>query len=490
MIDNAVIKSRQTYLPDNTMTSGSQATVLTSSIDNRPSQHLPKLHIALVTETWLPDINGVASSVYQIMRELKSMGHRITLIRPKQSDEIEQQTLATGLNTAAVTTDLQVPSLPIPYYPHLRMGLPCYRFLTKQFHQLQPDIIHIVTEGPLGLAALIAAKQQKIKVSSGYHTAFHDFSRYFGWKIVSLPLLGYMKTFHNHCNATCVPSQTTQDQLASFGFKQLFQVGRGVDTERYAPSKRRIDLRARWGVGEGTTVLMCVSRVSPEKGIDTVIKGFKALQLQQLHRHVKLVIVGDGPYKETLIKQYADENSIIFAGFQTGEALASYYASADAFVFASQVETFGNVVTEAMASGLPVFAYHDAAAALLVDDSCGKTVPLGQEQRFINMVAELPKQQQLDQMRVIARQKVANFSWQKPANEMLTMFYHVLAVDTSTANIPTQSLHTAAALKKELDRTTAANQQFANAAFQQATNDQLINTTILGQNKSAFFSKT
>ena len=172
--------------------------------DNRPS-----LHIALVTETWLPDINGVASSVYQIMRELKSMGHRITLIRPKQSDEVEQHTLMTGLNTAAVTTDLQVPSLPIPYYPHLRMGLPCYRFLTKQLRKLRPDIVHIVTEGPLGLAALIAGKQQRIKVSSGYHTAFHDFSRYFGWKVISLPLLAYMKRFHNQCNATCIPVSYT-----------------------------------------------------------------------------------------------------------------------------------------------------------------------------------------------------------------------------------------------------------------------------------------
>ena len=168
---------------------------------------------------------------------------------------------------------------------------------------------------------------------------------------------------------------------------------------------------------------MCVSRVSPEKGMDTVIKSFKALQLQQLHRHVKLVIVGDGPYKEALVKRHANDTSIIFAGFKTGEALASYYASADAFVFASQVETFGNVVTEAMASGLPIFAYHDAAAALLVDDNCGKTVPLGQEQGFVEMISELPKQQQLDQMRLAARHKVAAFSWQKPAQEMLSLIH-------------------------------------------------------------------
>lgn len=437
MSDNTVNTNTYKALTDTKATSANHMNPLTQVAGTPFHDNRPSLHIALVTETWLPDINGVASSVYQIMRELKSMGHRITLIRPKQSDEVEQHTLTTGLNTAAVTTDLQVPSLPIPYYPHLRMGLPCYRFLTKQLRKLRPDIVHIVTEGPLGLAALIAGKQQRIKVSSGYHTAFHDFSRYFGWKVVSVPLLAYMKRFHNHCNATCIPSQTTQHQLAEFGFKHLYQVGRGVDTARYAPSKRSQALRQSWGVGEGTTVLMCVSRVSPEKGMDTVIKSFKALQLQQLHRHVKLVIVGDGPYKEALVKRHANDTSIIFAGFKTGEALASYYASADAFVFASQVETFGNVVTEAMASGLPIFAYHDAAAALLVDDSCGKTVPLGQEQRFIEMISELPKQQQLDQMRLAARHKVAAFSWQKPAQEMLTMFYEVLSIQTNTLTAST-----------------------------------------------------
>ena len=129
-------------------------------------------------------------------------------------------------------------------------------------------------------------------------------------------------------------------------------------------------------------------------------------------------------------------------------------------------------------------------SAFSVQASAQRFVYVDMEYILENLPEYTKAQQQLDQMRVIARQKVANFFWQKPANEMLTMFYHVLAVDTSTANMPTKSLHTAAALKKELDRTTAANQQFANAAFQQATNDQLINTTILGKNKSAFFSKT
>lgn len=398
------------------------------SAPKQPISALPSLHIALVTETWLPDINGVASSMFHIMQQLKLMGHRISLIRPSQSSAVEAQTLQTGSNFAAVDSDSQVQSLPIPYYPHLRMGLPCYQLLYKKFRALQPDVVHIVTEGPLGLAALLAAKRLSIKVTSGYHTSFHDFSRYFGWKVLSLPLLGYMKRFHNHCDATCVPSQTTQDQLHGFGFKRLYQVGRGVDLVRFSPTKRDSALRDDWGAEEGTTVLLYAGRVSPEKGISTVVSSFKALQLSQLHRHVKLVIVGDGPEKARLMAQHDGDDSIVFAGFRTGDDLARHYASADAFIFASQVETFGNVVTEAMASGLPVFAYHDAAAALLVTAECGNTVPLGQETAFIEMVKNLPKQQQLEQMRQVACQKVAGFSWQRPAEQMQAMFYQVLNV--------------------------------------------------------------
>lgn len=391
----------------------------------RPSEPTA-LHIVLVTETWLPDINGVASSMYQIMRQLTQLGHRITLIRPSQSQTCAVETLQAGLASTAVHQDIQVQGLPIPYYPHLRMGVPCYRFLRQQFAMLQPDIVHIVTEGPLGLAALLAAKRERLKITAGYHTSFHDFSRYFGWKIIALPLLGYMKHFHNHCHATCVPSHTTEQQLLSFGFKRLYQVGRGVDTQRFNPCHRSQALRQDWQAGEETTVLLYVGRLSPEKGIDTVIRSFKTLQLTQLHRHLKLVIVGDGPDKPRLVAKHAQDEQIIFAGFQVGTSLAQYYASSDAFVFASQVETFGNVVTEAMASGLPVFAYHDAAAALLVTAECGGTVALGDESAFVEMITHLPKQQQLESMRGVALTQIAGLSWQKPALQMLAMFEQVL----------------------------------------------------------------
>jgi len=169
-----------------------------------------------------------------------------------------------------------------------------------------------------------------------------------------------------------------------------------------------------------------VSRLSPEKGVDLVIKSYQALQMQQLHRAIKLVIVGDGPDKTRLQALAMGSEDIIFTGAQMGEALAQHYASGDAFIFASQVETFGNVVTEAMASGLPIYAFDDAAAGMLVDQDCGALVELGERQHFIQMVSELPKVQQLKQLGEQARERVLSMTWGRPAEQMLAMFRSVL----------------------------------------------------------------
>ena len=170
-----------------------------------------------------------------------------------------------------------------------------------------------------------------------------------------------------------------------------------------------------------------VSRLSPEKGVDLVIRSFKALQREQLQRAVKLVIVGDGPDKSRLQSLAADsKDDIIFTGAKTGQDLSKHYASGDVFVFASQVETFGNVVVEAMASGLPVYAFDDAAAGMLVTEKSGKLISVGDEKQFIEKVANLPKMQLLKEQGLQAAKSVKGYSWQRPAEQMLTMFYEAL----------------------------------------------------------------
>ncbi|WP_227430624.1 glycosyltransferase family 4 protein [Psychrobacter sp. I-STPA6b] len=390
------------------------------------------LHILLVTETWQPDINGVAMSLYQIVCQLVNMGHQISLLQPsfevKRIKTLQEKSAQTLLaEQSPLRHHAFVKGVPIPRYPQLKFGLPSYQVLKNYITKIRPDVVHIATEGPLGLIALCVAKKLKLPVTTGYHTQFHDFSRHFGLGVVARPMMAYFKWLHNWSDATCVPSQKTENDLHQLGFKRLVQVGRGVDTKQYHPCRRSQKLRDSWKVQQHHSVLLMVSRLSPEKGVDLVIQAFKSLQSMQLHRAMKLIIVGDGPDRsrlEALAIQSSDD--IIFTGMKVGEELAEHYASADAFVFASQVETFGNVVTEAMASGLPVFAFDDASAGLLVDSQCGQLVPLGKSQAFIDMVAGLPKACQLQKMGKQARLKVASYSWQRPAEQMQHMFMSVI----------------------------------------------------------------
>ncbi len=363
--------------------------------------HTKPLKIALITETWPPEINGVAHSIYQLSNGLKANGHSLILVRPVQQ-------LITADSPAEHI--MLVRGFAIPRYNTLQFGAPTYSRLKEFFAQHQPDVVHIVTEGPLGLAALYAARKLGIPVTSGFHSPFHEFSKYFGLGYLLTPIISYLRYFHNRTDITCVPSEKTVGQLQEMGIDRLAVVSRGVDIQRFSPVHRSQPLRQSWGAGEQTTVLLYVGRLSPEKNIDLVIAAYRELQAEQSFRAVRLVLVGDGPERARLEKLGSD---IIFAGMQTGEILSQYYASADVFVFASQVETFGNVVPEAMASGLPVLAFNDAAAGQLVDaGQSGWLCPLKDEWKFKQLVAGLPKQIELQVMGKRASVRVQTMGWQ------------------------------------------------------------------------------
>jgi glycosyltransferase involved in cell wall biosynthesis len=381
----------------------------------------PTLRIALVTETWPPEINGVAHSVFQLCQGLKANGHNLMLIRPSQLHSI--------LNTPA-DEELLVRGFAIPRYKTLQFGAPAYARIKQQLAQYQPDLVHIVTEGPLGLAALYAARTLGIPVSSGFHSPFHEFSTHFGLGLLLTPIISYLRYFHNRTDVTCVPSEKTQVQLLEMGIRNLAIVSRGVNTEQFNPAHRDLALRSQWGVGEQTTVLLYVGRLSPEKNIDLVIAAFRELQVEQPLRAAQLVLVGDGPDRARLEKLAPDA---IFAGMQTGEALGKHYASSDVFVFASQVETFGNVVLEAMASGLPVLAFDDAAAGQLVTtNQSGWLTPLKQEQQFKRFAAELPKQIRLQAMGKDASARVQAMGWQQAVAQLEQVFYTVCKKQRAT----------------------------------------------------------
>jgi len=312
------------------------------------------LRVALVTETYPPEVNGVAATIARVVEGLRANGHELQLVRPRQDrlhEPMDQERFA----------EVLMRGLPIPRYPQLKMGLPARRVLLRLWAEHRPDVVHIVTEGPLGWSALQAAAQSRLPVVSDFRTNFHAYSRHYGVGWLRAPVRAYLRKFHNRTACTMVPTEGLKTELTAAGFKGLRVVARGVDTQRFNPLHRSATLRASWGASADTCVALCVGRLAAEKNLGAVIDAFEAMRAED--PRMRLVLVGDGPERQRLQQRSPDT---IFAGLRHGADLAAHYASADVFLFPSTTETFGNVVPEAMASGLAVVAYDHAAAGQLI----------------------------------------------------------------------------------------------------------------------------
>lgn len=312
------------------------------------------LRIAFVTETYPPEVNGVAMSVARIVEGLRRRNHEIQLVRPRQ-------------DRAEVTDgddrfhEVLMRGMPIPRYPNLKMGLPSKKALLDLWTLRRPDVVHIATEGPLGWSALRAALHLKLPVTSDFRTNFHAYSRHYGVGWLYKPIMAYLRKFHNRTQCTMVPTDALKRELSGIGFRELTVLARGVDTELFNPRRRSDELRRSWGASADTTVVLYVGRLAPEKNLETLVAAFEAMR--RVNAGVKLAVVGDGPARRSLQQRCQDA---VFAGTRVGADLATHYASGDVFLFPSVTETFGNVTPEAMASGLAVLAYDYAAAAQLI----------------------------------------------------------------------------------------------------------------------------
>ena len=359
------------------------------------------MRIALVTETYPPEINGVAMTLGQLSGGLRRRGHDLHLVRPRQQRE-EQAA------TEAQFSELLVGSLPLPRYPGLRFGLPARGALLKAWRAQRPDIVHVATEGPLGWSALAAAQQLKLPVSSSFHTNFDTYSKHYGIGWMHGSIERYLRNFHNRSQVTLVPTQAMAQRLAGAGFNNLMVMARGVDTQLFSPRRRSEDMRRQWGAGENTLVVTTVGRMAAEKNLDLAIAAFEGLR--RICPNARMVFVGDGPQKSALAARHPEH---VFAGMRHGEDLAAHYASADIFLLPSLTETFGNVTLEAMASGLGVVAFATAAAGELIDDGIdGLLAPPGDEQRFIAAATALAADPGLlARLRMRASARVARLGW-------------------------------------------------------------------------------
>jgi glycosyltransferase involved in cell wall biosynthesis len=378
----------------------------------------PSLRIAVVTETWPPEVNGVAMTLAKLVQGLSHRNHDVQLIRPRQtktdspmSDSSLEEVLMRGM--------------PIPRYPELKLGLPSKKTLVKTWTLRRPDVVHIATEGPLGWSALQAAKVLKLPVTSDFRTNFQSYSKHYGVGWLRKPIVAYLRKFHNATACTMVPTRELMRTLSQNGFANLKVVSRGVDTKLFNISKRDTSLRSSWGATDDTKVLISVGRMAPEKNLDQVLKAYEALKVTG--QAFKLVMVGDGPLKEQFQKRYPE---IIFPGMLSQSNLAAYYASSDLFIFPSQTETFGNVTLEALASGIPVLAFDCAAARDWVQTGVnGWLVAENNPEGFAaQAVAIFTSKDLLDQITESTRQQVVHLDWDQIAEQVESVFWDAIRI--------------------------------------------------------------
>ncbi len=364
------------------------------------------MRLALVTETYPPEVNGVAMTLGRLVDGLRSRDWETQVVRPRQKSE-----MVAANDGIPGSRELVLPSLPLPGYEGLRMGLPSALRLLREWRNWRPSIVHMATEGPLGLGALYAAKELQIPVSSTFHTNFHQYSSHYKLGFVMDLIFVYLRIVHNACGCTLAPTTEMANSLSSMRFRNTGVLSRGVDTELFSPGRRSEALRKEWGVSAGDRVFLYVGRVAKEKNIGLAVQAYLAVRSEL--RNSRLVIVGDGPKRESLQSQYPE---FIYAGMRKGEDLASHYASGDVFLFPSITETFGNVVTEALSSGLVVATYDYAAGRQYISNGInGYLAPFDDEAAYKRMVAGLSKESDatLESIRQAARETALGVSWDR-----------------------------------------------------------------------------
>ena len=284
------------------------------------------MKVLIISDAWHPQVNGVVRTYEHLRKELIAMSHKVEVIGPA--------------DFAA--------SIPMPFYPEIKLVIRPYRRLKRMIRDFQPEKIHIATEGPLGWAARKYCIQNNLSFTTSYHTQFPDYvAKRFAWLIPPLynavhrHAIKIVKKFHSSSSALFIATQSLEDQLTEWGFDvPMRRLSRGVDFSVFHPGESAI-LKDMKG-----PIALYVGRIAIEKNLEDFLdmpwEGSK-------------VMVGDGPVRPILEKKYPD---VLFVGKKSGKELGDYYRASDVFVFPSKTDTFGIVIIEALSCGLPVAAYN------------------------------------------------------------------------------------------------------------------------------------
>ncbi|HEX5831430.1 MAG TPA: glycosyltransferase family 1 protein [Gemmatimonadaceae bacterium] len=332
------------------------------------------LRLALFTDTALPQLNGVSRTLARLVDEVRRRDGAVRVF--------------TTADPAARDRDDAVRFASVPFwaYPQLRLAWPGAARSHRELRAWRPTLVHAATPFGVGIGGRRAAHAQGIPLVTSYHTSFTAYADFYHLHAVAGPGWRFLRWFHNGGRRTFCPTHAIADELAGRGFRGTAVWGRGVDAERFAPRWRSTELRRRLGAGDDDVLVAYVGRLAAEKGLDVLLDAVARVRSSPAGARVRFVFAGDGPYEAHSRRRAGDD---AFVGRLEGRALSELYASADLFAFPSVTDTFGNVLLEAMASGLPVIAADVAASREVLGDGGAVLVPGGDGEALADAILRL-----------------------------------------------------------------------------------------------------
>ncbi|HET8769791.1 MAG TPA: glycosyltransferase family 1 protein [Gemmatimonadaceae bacterium] len=384
------------------------------------------LRLAIYTDTYLPQVNGVSRTLAGLAAAVERRGGAVRI-------ETVEDPAARGAEPGVV----RWPSLPFWAYPQLRIAAPPGPQVTAGLALWRPTLVHASTPFGVGLAGRAAAHALGVPFVTSYHTAFSAYLRHYRLGALDAIAWPYLRWFHNGGRRTFAPSRLVAEELSKLGFRGVRTWSRGVDPVRFHPRFRSEGMRAAMGAGPDDFVVAYVGRLAPEKGVHVAIAAMSSLMAAEVGTarsgpprpstgRLRFALAGDGP-DEARCRETAPAGTW-FAGALNGEALSAFYASADAFVFPSTTETFGNVVLEAMASGVPVIAPDVGATLELASDVTAVTFRAGDPESLAQQVARLRGDPAMHaQKRVAGLDVAASRSWEAVWDRLILDYREALA---------------------------------------------------------------
>jgi glycosyltransferase involved in cell wall biosynthesis len=345
------------------------------------------MKILVATDAWVPQVNGVLATYRRLAEELPALGSELTFLTPEH------------FGTVAM-----------PWYREIRLAIPNHRHAAAIIDAAKADHIHIATEGPVGWMARDYCRRRKLPFTTSFHTRFPEYAaQHFG--LPKAVIYAGLRRFHNAGAGVMVATPSLQRDLNRRGFRNILPWTRGVDTKLFSPRADRV-------FGRESPVFLYVGRVSIEKNIE----AFLAADLPGIK-----AVVGDGPHMTTLAERFPE---VRFLGRRTGEDLARHFASADVFVFPSRTDTFGLVILEAMASGVPIAAYPVTGPIDIVDDGISGILD-------DDLASAARRALGLD--RASVRRRALDFTWRRTAEMFVENIRCARSSASSARSMPTAS---------------------------------------------------